>query len=67
MAYLAVGRFPAAYCLRPTRRADPDAPHGRLCGIDGVTGAERATLIQQAEDAEAGYVDARWCCRPATP
>lgn len=30
-----------------------------LCQIYGVTGAERATLIQQAEDAEAGYVDAR--------
>lgn len=30
-----------------------------LCGIYGVTGAERAALIQQARDAEAGYVDAR--------
>lgn len=32
---------------------------GMLCGIYGVTGAERAALIQQAKDAEAGYVDAR--------
>jgi transcriptional regulator with XRE-family HTH domain len=30
-----------------------------LCRIYGVTGAERAALIQQARDAEAGYVDAR--------
>jgi transcriptional regulator with XRE-family HTH domain len=30
-----------------------------LSEIYGVTGAERTTLIQQATDAEAGYVDAR--------
>lgn len=30
-----------------------------LCEIYGVTGTERAALIQQATDAEAGYVDAR--------
>ncbi|MGQ0773016.1 MAG: helix-turn-helix domain-containing protein [Pseudonocardiales bacterium] len=30
-----------------------------LCEIYGVTGAERAALIQRATDAEAGYVDAR--------
>lgn len=30
-----------------------------LCRIYGVTGAERAALIQQARDAEAGYLDAR--------
>ncbi|MGH3912800.1 MAG: Scr1 family TA system antitoxin-like transcriptional regulator, partial [Pseudonocardiaceae bacterium] len=30
-----------------------------LCEIYGVAGVERATLIQQATDAEAGYVDAR--------
>lgn len=30
-----------------------------LCRIYGVTGAERVALIQQAQDAEAGYVDAR--------
>ncbi|MGH3798476.1 MAG: helix-turn-helix domain-containing protein [Pseudonocardiaceae bacterium] len=30
-----------------------------LCGIYGVTGAERTALIQQARDAQAGYVDAR--------
>ncbi|MGH3929223.1 MAG: helix-turn-helix domain-containing protein [Pseudonocardiaceae bacterium] len=32
---------------------------GVLCEIYGVTGAERAALIQRATDAEAGYVDAR--------
>jgi transcriptional regulator with XRE-family HTH domain len=30
-----------------------------LCRIYGVTGAERVALIQLAEDAQAGYVDAR--------
>ncbi|HXT46672.1 MAG TPA: helix-turn-helix transcriptional regulator [Pseudonocardiaceae bacterium] len=30
-----------------------------LCQIYRVTGAQRAALIQEAEDAEAGYVDAR--------
>jgi transcriptional regulator with XRE-family HTH domain len=30
-----------------------------LCQIYGVTDSQRATLIQEAEDAEAGYVDAR--------
>jgi transcriptional regulator with XRE-family HTH domain len=30
-----------------------------LCRIYGVTGAELAALVQRAEDAEAGYVDAR--------
>jgi hypothetical protein len=30
-----------------------------LCRIYGATEAERAALVQQAEDAEAGYVDAR--------
>lgn len=30
-----------------------------LCQIYRVTGAEQAAVIQQAEDAEAGYVDAR--------
>lgn len=30
-----------------------------LCKVYGVTGAERAALIQQAEDTQAGYVDAR--------
>lgn len=30
-----------------------------LCQIYRITGAERAALIQESEDAEAGYVDAR--------
>jgi len=30
-----------------------------LCRIYGVTGAQRAALIQEAEDAEAGYVGVR--------
>lgn len=37
------------------------------CKIYGVTGTERAALIQQATDAEAGYVDARVVLQPATP
>ncbi len=41
-----------------TGRLAPDVVRV-LCRIYGVTGSEKAALIQQAQDAEAGYVDAR--------